>query len=109
MNTDPDFWQKAMRHVDIPSKGLLEHSHFGYMWTSVLSQKIVASHTVYALLEMEPYSEFLTVEKWHHYVHAKDLQRLLEAEEQLLNNNVPVTIEYRLVLPNKTEKYISHT
>jgi signal transduction histidine kinase len=74
------------------------------MWTTVRTKKIVASHTVYALLEMEPFSEFLNEEKWRKFVHPNDLYKLLQAEEKLLAEGAPCSAEYRLV--SKTGKHI---
>jgi PAS domain-containing protein len=68
------------------------------------NKKIVASHTVYALLEMEPFSEFLNEEKWRKFVHPNDLYKLLQAEEKLLAEGAPCSAEYRLV--SKTGKHI---
>ena len=87
---------------------LMELSAFGYMWVKSGSNKIIASHTIYSLLEMEPFAEFLTVEKWRSYIHPGDAHKLLQAEEQLLQTGDPALAEYRLVTEKGRIKFLSH-
>jgi PAS domain S-box-containing protein len=97
-----------IQHRHTHSKALLEYTHFGYMWTAVRTRKIVASHTVYALLEMEPFQEFLTEEKWRQFVHPKDLYKLLQAEQQLDTEGQPCSVEYRLITKTGKHIYVNH-
>src|SRR4051812_25844737 len=90
------------------SKTLLEYTHFGYMWTSIRTKRIVASHTIYALLEMEPFEEFLTPEKWRSYVHPSDLYKLLQAEQRLHAEGEPCTVEYRVITKTGKQIHVSH-
>ena len=95
-------------HIFPPTHGLLEYTHFGYMWTTVRTKRIVASHTVYALLEMEPFSEFMNEEKWRTFVHPNDLYKLLQAEEKLMTEGTACSAEYRLVTKTGRHVHINH-
>jgi signal transduction histidine kinase len=86
----------------------MQLSQHGYMWLVVNSQKIVASHTIYSMLEKEPFSEFLTVQKWRNYVHPKDLYKLIQAEEDLLHTGNPVIAEYRLITESGRHRFVNH-
>ena len=50
------------------SNNLMQFTPFGYMWVRLNSQKLVASHSIYSMLEKEPFSEFFTVESWRSFV-----------------------------------------
>jgi signal transduction histidine kinase len=109
MDFSLNFVNSTVRPVDIPQKGLLEYSHFGYMWTTLHSKKIIASHTVYQLLELEPFAELLTLEKWRKFVQPQDLPLLLRAEEKLLITTEPVAVEYRLLTKNGRQIFVNHS
>src|SRR4030095_4953956 len=87
---------------------LLEFSSFGYMWTSVDTKKIVASHILYSMLELEPFSEFLTVQKWREFVHPHDLSKLIQAEEYVLITGESTSVEYRLITNRGKNIYVNH-
>jgi signal transduction histidine kinase len=87
---------------------LMELSAFGYMWAKVNSKKIIASHTIYSLLEMEPFAEFLTIEKWRSYIHPADVHKLFHAEQQLLQTGDPSLAEYRLITEKGRLKFVNH-
>lgn len=96
------------RRNNILAKEHLEYGHYGYMWVSANSKSIIASHTVYDMLEMEPFSEFLTIESWRQMVHTQDLFKLLQAEETLLAFGQPVTVEYRMITKKNRIIFVSH-
>jgi PAS domain-containing protein len=102
------FLQKNTQQTAFPSRGLLEYAHFGYMWTTVRTNKIVASHTVYEMLEIEPFSEFLTEQTWRAHVHKQDLYKLLQAEEKLLTDKLPCSAEYRMITKNGKHIFVNH-
>jgi len=87
---------------------LLEFSNFGYMWTSVDTNKIVASHIIYSMLEIEPFTEFLTVQKWREFVHPHDLFKLIQAEEYVLITGESTSVEYRLITNRGKNLYVNH-
>ena len=87
---------------------LLEFSNFGYMWTSVDTKKIVASHIVYSMLEIEPFTEFLTIKKWREFVHPHDLSKLIQAEEYVLITGESTSVEYRLITSRGKNLYVNH-
>jgi hypothetical protein len=60
------------------------------------------------MLEKEPFSEFLTVQKWRNYVHPKDLYKLIQAEEDLLHTGNPVIAEYRLITESGRHRFVNH-
>jgi signal transduction histidine kinase len=90
------------------SNNLMQFTPFGYMWVRVNSKKLVASHTIYAMLEKEPFSEFFTVDTWKSFVHPKDLYKLLQAEEELLHTGGPTAAEYRLTTQSGRQIFVSH-
>src|SRR6185295_2332020 len=90
------------------SNNLMQFTPFGYMWVSLNSKKLVASHTVYSMLEKEPFSEFFTVETWKSFVHPKDLYKLLQAEEELLHTGSPTLAEYRVTTQSGRQIFVSH-
>ena len=87
--------------------GLMEFSAYGYMWTTA-NKKLIASHSIYAMLEKPAFAEFLTVEKWRNYVHPKDLYKFLQAEEELLHTGNQVSVEYRLITESGKHIYVEH-
>jgi len=87
---------------------LMELSAFGYMWAKAGVNRIIASHTIYSLLEKEPFTEFLTVERWRSYIHPADVHKLLQAEEQLLQTGDPALAEYRLITEKGRTRFLSH-
>ena len=102
------FYQDMIRQKSKPSNSLMDFATFGYMWVKVNSQKLVASHTIYTILEKEPFSEFFTVQTWRNYVHPKDLYKLLQAEEELLQTGNPTLAEYRLITETGRHIYVHH-
>jgi signal transduction histidine kinase len=90
------------------SNNLMQFTPFGYMWVRVNSKKLVASHTIYSMLEKEPFSEFFTVDTWKSFVHPKDLYKLLQAEEELLHTGGPTVAEYRLTTQSGRQIFVSH-
>ena len=97
-----------IRQINRSSDRLMQLSQHGYMWLMINSKKIVASHTIYDMLEKEPFSEFLTVQKWRSYVHPKDLYKLIQAEEELLHTGNPVLAEYRLITESGRHRFVNH-
>jgi len=108
MSSDIQLLQNLMQHQHKSSHGLLEFAPFGYMWETVNSKKLIASHTIYTMLEIEPFSEYLTVQKWRTYVYPPDLYKLLQAEEELLYTGNPVLTEYRLITDRGRYLYVTH-
>jgi signal transduction histidine kinase len=90
------------------SVGLMEFSTLGYMWTVVDSSVLVVSHTIYSMLEKEPFSEFFTTQSWKSHIHSKDLNKLTDAEEELLKTGNPTTTEYRLITEKGKHIYVQH-
>src|SRR5262249_43695365 len=72
------------------------------------SNTIIASHTVYNMLEIEPFSVFLSTDQWKKMVHPQDLYKLLQAEETLLTLGQPTTVEYRMITKNNKHIFVSH-
>lgn len=108
MNNDIHFSQDVQLQNIFPAKGLLEYSHFGYMWMQVKTKKIIASHTIYELLEIEPYTEFLTADAWRKYIHPQDLFMFLQAEEKLFGKGLPVSAEYRMITKTGRHIFVNH-
>ena len=102
------FYQDMIRQKSKPSNSLMDYAPFGYMWVKVNSQKLVASHTIYTILEKEPFSEFFTVQTWRHHVHPKDLYKLIQAEQELLETGNPTLAEYRLITETGRHIYVHH-
>ncbi|HEX7847578.1 MAG TPA: PAS domain-containing protein, partial [Chitinophagaceae bacterium] len=100
--------QDMMRKKRTSPQGLMQAAPFGYMWVTLNTQKLVASHTIYSLLEKEPYEEFFTVESWRSNVHPKDLYKLLQAEEELMHGTNPVSIEYRMITEKGRHIFVQH-
>lgn len=100
--------QSIKQHQHSSRNALLDFTHFGYMWTSVNTKKIVASHSVYTLLGLEPFQEFLTVQKWRQFVHSKDLYKLLQAEEKVMLTGEQCSAEYRIITKSGKHIYINH-
>ena len=90
------------------SKTLLEYTHFGYMWTTVKTNRIVASHTVYTLLEIIPFSEFLNEEKWRTFIHPQDLFKYIQAVELLMETGSANSCEYRLITKSGKHIFVNH-
>ena len=107
MSTHSDLLLDMKQHHS-SSKTLLEFTHFGYMWTSVNTKTITASHSIYNLLELEPYTELLTVQKWRQFVHPKDLYKLIQAEETVMLTGKQCSVEYRIVTRNRKHIYVNH-
>jgi signal transduction histidine kinase len=100
--------ENIMRHKHGAAGSLMKFSAFGYMWAKADSKKIIASHTIYSLLEKEPFSEFLTVEKWRSYLYPGDLHKLLQAEEDLLLSGNPTMAAYRLITETGRIRFVIH-
>jgi signal transduction histidine kinase/PAS domain-containing protein len=100
--------KNIMRDKYATANSLLGLSAFGYMWVTLGTKKIVASHTIYSLLEKEPFSEFLTVEKWKGYIHPEDLHELIQAEEKLIRTGSPSLAQYRLITGEGRIKFVNH-
>lgn len=100
--------QDIMRKMPNPSGSLMKFAPFGYMWTAVNSSTLVASHTIYAMLEKEAFSEFFTVESWKSYVHPRDLHKLVEAEKELMQTGEPAIADYRLITETGRHIYVQH-
>ncbi len=107
MSTHSDLLLDMKQHHS-PSNTLLEFTHFGYMWTSVNTKKITASHSIYNLLELEPYTELLTVQRWRQFVHPKDLYKLIQAEEMVMLTGKQCSTEYRIITRNRKYIYVNH-
>src|SRR5205809_3482309 len=90
------------------STNLMEFTPFGYMWVRLDNKKLVASHTIYSMLEKEPFAEFFTVETWRSFVHSKDLYKLLQAEEELLHTGNPTLADYRLITQSGRHIFVNH-
>ena len=86
-------YQDMMLQMRKSSNNLLQFTPFGYMWVRLNSQKVIASHSIYSMLEKEPFSEFFTVQAWRSFVHPEDLYRLIQAEEELLYTGLPSVAE----------------
>ena len=97
-----------MRQKRSPSNSLIGFTPFGYMWTMVNSSTLVASHTIYSMLEKEAFAEFFTTQTWRSYVHPKDLYKLIQAEEELLQTGNPTMAEYRLITETGRHIYVNH-
>lgn len=108
MDNSFDKLQNIVTHMRNSSARLMEFSTFGYMWTVVDSSVLVASHTIYSMLEKEPFSEFFTTQSWKNYIHPKDLYKLAEAEEELLKTGDASTAEYRLITETGKHIYVQH-
>ncbi len=91
-----------------PDSKFTDVSHFAYMWMNILSKKLIASHSVYTLLELEPYSVFLTESEYRKYVHTDDLFKLMRAEEKLSAQHKFSSVEYRIITKKGAEKYVHH-
>ena len=102
------FMQLLLNNPAQQQNNLLEFNHFGYMWMNVNDKKIIASHTVYLLLELEPFSIFFTQDEYKKFIHPEDILKLSEAEETLLRTEHPGSVEYRIICKNGREKYITH-
>src|SRR5689334_13198722 len=104
------FWmlQDMIRQKLKSSNNLMQFTPFGYMWVSLNGKRLVVSHTIYTMLEKEPFSEFFTVDTWKSFVHPKDLYKLLQAEEELLHTGGPTTAEYRLTTQSGRQIFVSH-
>jgi signal transduction histidine kinase len=90
------------------SNNLMQFTPFGYMWVRLNSKKLVASHSIYTMLEKEPFSEFFTVEKWRSFVYPNDLYKLIQAEEDLLHSGLPTVAEYRLITQSGRLIFVDH-
>jgi|KBSSwiStaDraftv2_1062776.scaffolds.fasta_scaffold13424_3 signal transduction histidine kinase len=90
------------------ASNLMQFTPFGYMWVRLNSKMLVASHTIYSMLEKEPFSEFFTVDTWKSFVHPKDLYKLLQAEEELLHTGGPTVAEYRLTTQSGRQIFVKH-
>ena len=101
-------YQAMMPQMRRSSNNLMQFTPFGYMWARLNSQKLVASHSIYSMLEKEPFSEFFTVQAWRSFVHPADLYRLLQAEEELLHTGLPNVAEYRLVTRSGRHIFVDH-
>ena len=108
MTNNLNLLQGIRQQQQASRNSLLEFTHFGYMWTSVNTKRITASHSIYKLLELEPYAEFLTVQKWRQFVHPKDLYKLIQAEEQLMLSGEQCAAEYRLITSTGKHIYVNH-
>ena len=104
------FWmmQDMIRQKLKSSNNLMQFTPFGYMWVRVNGKRLVVSHTIYLMLEIEPFSEFFTVDTWRRFVHPKDLYKLLQAEEELLHTGDPTLAEYRLTTQSGRQIFVSH-
>ena len=91
-----------------PDTKFTDVSHFAYMWMNPSNKKLIASHSVYALLELEPYSVFLTEHEYRKYVHPDDLFKLMRAEEKLSLSKKFSSVEYRIITSKEREKYVHH-
>ena len=100
--------QNIVRQMRNTSNSLVEFSPFGYMWTVIDSPRLVASNTIYEMLEKEPYSEFFTVQSWKNHVYPKDLYKLVQAEEELMKTGKPIDAEYRLITETGRHLYVRH-
>jgi signal transduction histidine kinase len=100
--------QNMMKQMRNSSVSLMEFSTLGYMWTVVDSSVLVVSHTIYSMLEKEPFSEFFTTQSWKSHIHSKDLNKLTDAEEELLKTGNPTTTEYRLITEKGKHIYVQH-
>ena len=108
MNNSFDKLQNLMKHMRNSSASLMEFSTFGYMWTVTDSSMLVASHTIYTMLDKEPFSEIFTRESWKKNVHSKDLYKLIQAEDDLLNKGDVATADYRLITATGRHIYVQH-
>ena len=108
MHNSFDKLQNIFKQMRNSSASLMEFSTFGYMWTVVDSSVLVASHTIYSMLEKEAFSEFFTTQSWKNYIHPKDLYKLTEAEEELLRTGDAATAEYRLITETGRHIYVQH-
>ena len=84
MRNEIDLLQDISHQTNTSAFVLLEQSHFSYIWTTLSMKKIVASHTLYLMLELEPFTEFLTMQPWRKFVHPADLNNLIQAEEKVV-------------------------
>jgi PAS domain S-box-containing protein len=100
--------QDMLQHKRKSAADLMQFTPFGYMWVRLNSEKLVLSHTIYSMLEKEPFSEFFTVQSWRSFVHPQDLYKLLQAEEELLSTGLSTTAEYRLITQSGRHIYVDH-
>ena len=108
MNNSFEKLQNLMKHMRNSSASLMEFSTFGYMWTVTNSAMLVASHTIYTMLEIQPFSEFFTPESWKKNVHPKDLYKLIQAEDELLEKGDVAMADYRIITATGRHIYVQH-
>jgi signal transduction histidine kinase len=101
-------YQDMLMKTRKSSNNLMQFTPFGYMWVRLNSKKLVASHSIYSMLEKEPFSEFFTVDRWKSFVHPKDLFKLIQAEEELLYSGLPTVAEYRLITQSGRHIFVEH-
>ena len=101
-------YQAMIPQLRKSSNNLIQFTPFGYMWVRLNSKKLVASHSIYSMLEKEPFSEFFTVAGWRSFVHPKDLYKLIQAEEELLYTGLPMVAEYRLITQSGRHIFVDH-
>ncbi len=100
--------QDIIAHGISADAKLTDVSHFAYMWMNTSNKKLIASHSVYTLLEIEPYSVFFTENEYRKYVHPDDLFKLMRAEENLSPEKKFCSVEYRIITKNGSIKYLHH-
>ena len=81
-------------------------AHFGYWEWDLISGQEQWSKEIYHLLGLSPELDKLTHEVFEQYLHPDDRDDVLQALRQSISENKPYQIEFRVVWPDGTVRYI---
>jgi PAS domain S-box-containing protein len=80
-------------------------SHLGYWKRDIGTNKIWWSEECYRIFGMDPESE-TSYQSFLERVHSEDRQFIQDTANTALNRGTPYSIDYRIVLPDQTEKVV---
>lgn len=81
-------------------------AHFGYWEWDLISGQEQWSKEIYHLLGLSSELDHLTHEVFEQYLHPDDRDSVLQALQQSISENKPYQIEFRVVWPDGTIRYV---
>ena len=95
-----------LNRVDLRSKFALENAGVGIWEWDISTDELVWSSVMFTLYGYDSYQENISYEFWRSHVHKDDIDETESKIKKVLQDNVKLEMQFRIVCPNQSIKYV---
>ena len=92
--------------ADLRSKFALENAGVGIWEWDIFSDELVWSSVMFSLYGYDSHQENISYEFWRSHVHKDDIDQTEQKIKKVLQDNVKLEMQFRIVCPDQTIKYL---